>query len=203
MTKIKICGCRTPADIQHAAEAGADFVGMVMAENTKRYVPPRDRSSLVAAAREFDIPLVCVLRDNPKPQDKSEAERWYPGDMVQWHGHEDESWPLIDPRPSIRAVSGAKGLLEHAGFPCRHFLLDHDQPGSGHPFDWGSLEGSSLPEEWFLAGGLNAGNVEDAIRKLKPWAVDVSSGVESSPGVKCREKIQAFVDEVRRVDQKA
>ena len=203
MTKIKICGCRSPADIQHAAEAGADFVGMVVAEKTKRYVPPRDRSSLVAAAREFDIPLVCVLRDNPKPQDKSEAERWYPGDMVQWHGHEDEGWPLIDPRPSIRAVSGAKGLLEHAGFPCQHFLLDHDQPGSGHPFDWGSLEGSSLPEEWFLAGGLNAGNVENAIRTLKPWAVDVSSGVESSPGVKCRVKIQAFVDEVRRVDHKA
>ena len=201
MTKIKICGCRTPADIQHAAEADSDFVGMVVAENTKRYVPTEDRSSLVAAAREFDIPLVCVLRDNPKPQDNSEAERWYPGDMVQWHGHEDESWPLIDPRPSIRAVSGANGLLEHAGFPCRHFLLDHDQPGSGHPFDWGSLEGSILPEEWFLAGGLNAGNVENAIRTLKPWAVDVSSGVESSPGVKCREKIQAFVDEVRRVDQ--
>ena len=203
MTKIKICGCRTPADIQHAAEAGADFVGMVVAENTKRYVPTEDRPSLVAAAREFDIPLVCVLRDNPKPQDKSEAERWYPGDMVQWHGHEDESWPLIDPRPSIRAVCGAKGLLEHAGFPCRHFLLDHDQPGSGHPFDWGSLEGSSLPEEWFLAGGLNAGNVENAILTLKPWAVDVSSGVESSPGVKCREKIQSFVDAVRRADHKA
>ena len=100
MTKIKICGCRTPADIQHAAEAGSDFVGMVVAENTKRYVPTEDRSSLVVAAREFDIPLVCVLRDNPKPQDQSEAERWYPGDMVQWHGHEDESWPLIDPRPS-------------------------------------------------------------------------------------------------------
>ena len=96
MTKIKICGCRTPADIQHAAEAGADFVGMVVAENTKRYVPPRDRSSLVAVARDFDIPLVCVLRDNPKPQDQSEADHWYPGDMVQWHGHEDESWSLID-----------------------------------------------------------------------------------------------------------
>ena len=203
MTKIKICGCRTPADIQHAAEAGADFVGMVVAENTKRYVPTRDRSSLVAAARDFDIPLVCVLRDNPKPQDQSEADYWYPGDMVQWHGHEDESWSLIDCRPSIRAVTGAKGLLEHAGFPCRHFLLDHDQPGSGHPFDWGSLERCSLPEDWFLAGGLNAGNVENAIRTLKPWAVDVSSGVESSPGVKCREKIQEFVDAVRRADHKA
>ena len=203
MTKIKICGCRTPADIQHAAEAGADFVGMVVAENTKRYVPPRDRSSLVAAARDFDIPLVCVLRDNPKPKSQSEAENWYPGDMVQWHGHEDESWSLVDSRPSIRAVSGPKGLLEYGGFPCRHFLLDHEQPGSGHAFDWSSLESSSLPEEWFLAGGLNAGNVEDAIRTLKPWAVDVSSGVESSPGVKCRENIQAFVDAVRRADHKA
>ena len=86
MTKIKICGCRTPADIQHAAEAGADFVGMVVAENTKRYVPTEDRSPLVEAARDFDIPLVCVLRDNPKPKDQSEAEHWYPGDMVQWHG---------------------------------------------------------------------------------------------------------------------
>ena len=203
MTKIKICGCRTPADIQHAAEAGADFVGMVVAENTKRYVPTEDRLSLLAAARDFEIPLVCVLRDNPKPKDQSEAERWYPGDMVQWHGHEDESWSLVDSRPSIRAVSGPKGLLEYAGFPCRHFLLDHEQPGSGLAFEWSSLEGSSLPEEWFLAGGLNAGNVEDAIRTLKPWAVDVSSGVESSPGVKCRENIQAFVDAVRRADHKA
>ena len=203
MTKIKICGCRTPADIQHAAEAGADFVGMVVAENTRRYVPTEDRLSLLAAARDFEVPLVCVLRDNPKPKDQSEAEHWYPGDMVQWHGHEDESWSLVDSRPSIRAVSGPKGLLEYAGFPCRHFLLDHEQPGSGHAFDWSSLEGSSLPEEWFLAGGLNAGNVEDAIRTLKPWAVDVSSGVESAPGVKCRENIQAFVDAVRRADHKA
>ena len=203
MTKIKICGCRTPADIQYAAEAGADFVGMIVAKRTKRYVPTEDRPSLVSAARDFDIPLVCVLRDNPKPKGQSEAENWYPGDMVQWHGHEDESWSLVDSRPSIRAVSGAKGLLEHPEFPCRHFLLDHDQPGSGHAFDWGSLEGSSLPEEWFLAGGLNAGNVENAIRTLKPWAVDVSSGVESLPGVKCREKIQAFVDAVRRADHKA
>ncbi len=203
MTKIKICGCRTPADIQHAAEAGADFVGMVVAKNTKRYVPTEDRWSLLEAARDFDIPLVCVLRDNPKPKDQSEAENWYPGDIVQWHGHEDETWSLVDSRPSIRAVSGAKGLLEHAGFPCRHFLLDHDQPGSGHAFDWGSLNDSSLPDEWFLAGGLNAGNVEDAIRTLKPWAVDVSSGVESAPGVKCREKIQEFVDAVRRADHKA
>ena len=190
---------------RHSARrrSGCRFCWHGCGRKTKRYVPTEDRPSLVAAARDFDIPLVCVLRDNPKPKDKSEAERWYPGDMVQWHGHEDESWPLIDSRPSIRAVSGAKGLLEHAEFPCRHFLLDHDQPGSGHPFDWGSLEGSSLPEEWFLAGGLNAGNVENAIRTLKPWAVDVSSGVESSPGVKCREKIQSFVDAVRRVDQKA
>ena len=203
MTKIKICGCRTPADIHHAAEAGADFVGMVVAENTKRYVPTKDRSSLVEAARDFDIPLVCVLRDNPKPQDQSEAENWYPGDIVQWHGQEDESWPLVDSRPSIRAVSGAEGLLQHAGFPCRHFLLDHEQPGSGHAFDWDSLKGSRLPEEWFLAGGLNAGNVENAIRTLNPWAVDVSSGVESSPGMKCQEKIRAFVAAVKRADQKA
>ena len=203
MTKIKICGCRTPADIQHAAEAGADFVGMVVAENTKRYVPIEDRSSLVAAARDFDIPLVCVLRDNPKPQDQSEAENWYPGDIVQWHGQEDESWPLVDSRPSIRAVSGAEGLLQHAGFPCRHFLLDHDHPGSGHAFDWDSLKGSRLPEEWFLAGGLNAGNVENAIRTLNPWAVDVSSGVESSPGVKCQAKVRAFVAAVKRADENA
>ena len=203
MTKIKICGCRTPADIQYAAEAGANFVGMVVAVNTTRYVPPEDRPSLVEAASHFQIPLVCVLRNNSKPKDQTEAENWYPGDMVQWHGQEDSSWSLVDSRPSIRAVSGAKGLIHHAGFPCLHVLLDHDQPGSGQTFDWGSLKGVDLPEEWFLAGGLNSGNVGEAIRTLKPWAVDASSGVESSPGVKCREKIQAFVAAVRRADHKA
>ena len=203
MTKIKICGCRNPEDIQYAAEAGADFVGMVVAPNSTRFVPAEDRPSLVQAATRFDIPLVCVLRNNPKPRDQIEAEDWYPGDMVQWHGQEDSSWSLTDSRPSIRAVGGAKGLVEHAGFPCRHFLLDHDQPGSGQPFDWSSLQDISLPKEWILAGGLNAVNVEVAVRTLKPWAVDVSSGVESSPGVKSLEKIQAFVTAVKRADHMA
>ena len=202
MTKIKICGCRSPEDIQHAAEAGADFVGMVVAPNTTRYVPDEVRPSLIAAASHYEITLVCVLRNNPKPRNPAEAENWYPGDMVQWHGQEDDDWPLVDPRPSIRAVSGARGLAENANFPCRHFLLDHDQPGSGQPFDWRSLQRIDLPKQWLLAGGLHSGNVEHAVRMLEPWGVDVSSGVESSPGLKCREKIRAFVEAVRRADRK-
>ena len=109
----------------------------------------------------------------------------------------------MTPILSLESLIPTIAFTAENGFPCRHFLLDHDQPGSGHAFDWGSLNASSLPEEWFLAGGLNAGNVENAIRTLKPWAVDVSSEVESSPGVKCREKIQEFVDAVRRADHKA
>ena len=200
MTKVKICGCRTPSDIQHASEAGADFVGMVVAPNTTRFVPAEDRLSLVAAARESGIPLVCVLRNNQKPSGPMEAQDWYPGDMVQWHGQEGPDWASIDPRPSIRAVSGVNGLIENANFPCQHFLLDHDQPGSGQPFDWNSLQQTKLPKEWILAGGLHPLNVDQAVRRLRPWAVDVSSGVESSPGAKCADKIRAFVDAVRQAD---
>ena len=203
MTKIKICGCRTPADIEYATEAGADFVGMVVAQNPTRFVPAEDRPSMVHAARHLGIPLVCVLRNNPKPSSAVEAIEWYPGDIVQWHGQEDSDWAKVDPRPSIRAVAGAKGLRQHADFPCRHFLLDHDQPGSGKPFDWSSLQHMELPKQWFLAGGLHAGNIDLAIRTLRPWAVDVSSGVESAPGVKCRKRIQDFVAAVRQAEHQA
>ena len=203
MTKVKICGCRTPEDIKHAAEAGADFVGMVLAPNTTRFVPVGERSALVETAQHFGIPLVCVLRDNPMPVDPDEAKDWYPGDWVQWHGQEGSEWSAVDRRPAIRAVAGATGLREHAEFPCQHFLLDHDQPGSGKPFDWSSLQNVQLPKKWFLAGGLTADNVVRAVRTLRPWAVDVSSGVESSPGVKCKKKIQDFISAVQRADHPA
>ncbi|MCH2151538.1 MAG: hypothetical protein MK075_07875, partial [Phycisphaerales bacterium] len=96
MTKVKICGCRTPEDIKHAAEAGADFVGMVLAPNTTRFVPVGDRSALVKTAQHFGIPLVCVLRDNPMPAGPDEAKDWYPGDWVQWHGQEGSEWSAVD-----------------------------------------------------------------------------------------------------------
>ena len=203
MTKIKICGCRTPEDIKHAAEAGADFVGMVLAPNTTRFVPVGDRPALVETAQHLGIPLVCVLRDNPMPEGPDEAKDLYPGDWVQWHGQEGSEWSVVDRRPAIRAVAGATGLREHEQFPCQHFLLDHDQPGSGKPFDWSSLQNVQLPPKWFLAGGLTADNVVRAVRSLRPWAVDVSSGVESSPGVKCKEKIQDFISAVQQADHPA
>lgn len=203
MTKVKICGCRTPEDIQHAVEAGADLVGMVLAPNTTRFVPVEARLPLVEAAGHFGVPLVCVLRNNPIPSGPAEARDWYPGDWVQWHGQEGPEWPSVDHRPSIRAVAGASGFREQSEFRCNHFLVDHDQPGSGRIFDWSSLQNVQMPKGWFLAGGLTAENVGRAVRTLQPWAVDVSSGVESSPGVKCKQKIQDFIAAVRRADDLA
>ena len=95
MTKVKICGCRSAADIEAAAAAGADFAGMVLAPQSVRFVPQESRSRIVEAARSCSITLVCVLRNNPKPADPAEAERWYPGDMVQWHGDEGSELSLI------------------------------------------------------------------------------------------------------------
>ena len=201
MTKIKICGCRTSADVEAAAAAGADFAGMVLAPNTIRFVPPENRPAIVAAARASNITLVCVLRNNPKPADPVEAERWYPGDMVQWHGNEQAEWARLDPRPAIRAVSGADGFARHAHFPCRHFLIDHRDPGSGQAWDWDSLRSIALPGDWFLAGGLHPDNVRAAIDAVAPWAVDVSTGVEATRGQKCPKKIQDFVQAVRQSDR--
>ncbi|MAV55647.1 MAG: N-(5'-phosphoribosyl)anthranilate isomerase [Phycisphaerae bacterium] len=200
MTKIKICGCQTPADIQHAAACDVDFVGMVLVPGTIRFVPPNQRPDLVKTARDCNVTLVAVLRNNPKPSTADESRSWYPGDMVQWHGQEDTSWSHVETRPSIRAVAGRHGLLEHANFPCSHVLVDHQNPGSGQPFDWPSLHEVPRPERWLLAGGLNAGNVAEAIRMLQPWGVDVSSGVESAPGVKCADRMMSFADAVRAAD---
>ncbi len=198
MTKVKICGCRSAADIEAAAAAGADFAGMVLAPQSVRFVPPESRSRIVEAARSCNITLVCVLRNNPKPVDPAEAERWYPGDMVQWHGDEGSEWASLDQRPAIRAVSGADGLRKHGKFPCRHLLVDHPEPGSGQTWDWAALQPDAPEGDWFLAGGLDAENVGDAIRALNPWAVDVSTGVEASPGEKCPQKIREFAEAVRR-----
>ena len=102
MTKVKICGCRTPEDIKHAAEAGADFVGMVLAPNTTRFVPAGERSALVETAQHFGTPGV---RPPGQPYSgwSDEAKDWYPGDWVRWHGQEGLSGPLlIGGQPSAR-----------------------------------------------------------------------------------------------------
>ena len=79
MTKIKICGCQTPADIQHAAACDVDYVGMVLVPGTIRFVPPNQRPDLVKTARDCNVTLVAVLRNNPKPSTSDESRSWYPG----------------------------------------------------------------------------------------------------------------------------
>lgn len=205
-TRIKICGLTRAADAEACVAAGADAVGVVLHADSPRWIGLED------AAR--------VLRDVPPPVarigvfvDASmdfviEAVAALSLSMVQFHGNESPEFCSSSPIPVIKALQVGKGFATEIVEPFRGrtgaVLLDtyspHMRGGTGTTLRWHQLP--ALPE-WaplFLAGGLNAGNVGEAISTLHPFAVDVSSGVEASPGVKDHSAIHAFCDAVRRAD---
>ena len=204
-TRIKFCGIKTPDDARAAAQAGADAIGLLFWSQSERAVA-LDAVAAVAAALPPFVTRVAVLVD-PAPAFVEELLGRVRIDLLQFHGEESPEAcgafgvpyikalrvrPGVDLREQARRYSTAQGLLldaYHAATPG----------GSGETFDWGLIPGDlELPV--VLAGGLNAGNVADAIRRVRPWAVDVSGGVEASRGVKDARKMTAFVSEVRRVE---
>lgn len=203
-TRIKICGLRTPADVDAAAQAGADAVGFVFYAPSVRAVSIAQGAALAQRLPPFVTPVGLFV--NAQAAEIEAAIAAIPGLLLQFHGDESradcERWQ----RPYLRAVAVQPGvsLVDcSAQFPLAQALLV-DAPvdgygGGGKVFDWSLLE-PSVAHQLVLSGGLNAANVADGIRRVKPWAVDVSSGVEVSRGVKSPDLIHAFCAAVRAAD---
>jgi len=204
-TRIKICGLTREADVDAAVAAGADALGFVFYPPSPRYVTPQRAAEL--ARRVPPFVEVVGLFVNEAPAVVRAACETVPISLLQFHGDEDAVYCRQFSRPWLRAARVRPGLdlVEFArSFPdARGLLLDafvDGYGGGGHVFDW-TLIPPGLPGFLVLSGGLTADNVGDAMERVRPLAVDVSSGVETSKGIKDHQKIAAFVAAVRKADE--
>jgi len=211
-TRIKICGLTRDEDLLAAVDAGADAIGLVCYEGSKRYVSPERAAQLRRLVPSFVS--VVALFVNAKPRAVRTVIDQVKPDLLQFHGDESAQECEQYARPYLRALRvGGSGLDTPTALTrvCAQYaratawLFDSDTPGyggSGASFDHALLADLALDKRRvILAGGLQASSVEAAIRRLRPWAVDVSSGVENAPGIKSAEKIRAFVEAVSRADR--
>jgi len=203
-TRIKICGLTREEDVDAAVAAGADAIGFVFYPPSPRYVLPQRAAEL--ARRIPPFVEVVGLFVNEAPEVVQAVCREVPINLLQFHGDEDPAYCRQFARPYLRAARVRPGLdlVEFArAFPERRgLLLDafvEGYGGGGHVFDW-TLIPPDLPGHLVLSGGLDAGNVGDAVQRVRPAAVDVSSGVEAGKGIKDHAKIAAFVAAVRAAD---
>ena len=215
-TRIKICGITRQEDGAAAAAAGADAIGFVFWGGTPRYVTP-ERAHAIAHSLPPFVTVVGLFVD-PAPEAVWAALEAVPLDLLQFHGDEAPSLCRAFGRPYLKAIAVAEGTASHGLLECAARYGDaagllFDSPpsgglrgGTGRTFDWDALP-KHLARPLVLSGGLHPGNVGEAVRRVRPWAVDVSSGVERlgadgkpEKGIKDPARIAAFIEEVRHAD---
>lgn len=204
-TRVKFCGMTRAGDVRLACELGVDALGFVLAPGSPRRLSPAELPGLRAAVSPL-VDVVALFMD-PHAGEVLDAIRRLRPTLLQFHGSEEDAFCRSFGLPFLKSLPMANGAEEALQVSKRYpsalaFLLDGHGPGeaggSGRSFDWSRAPRPGRP--LFLAGGLRPGNVADAIRALRPYAVDVSSGIESAPGRKDGERMQAFLEEVRRAD---
>lgn len=195
MVRVKICGIRDEITAQAAVEAGADALGFVFAPSPRRIEPEAARA-IIAGLPPF-VCAVGVFVDAPAEVVRAIAARCGL-QVLQFHGNEPPDYCTSFDRPVIKALRfcGPDDLARIRGFDVRAVLVDTFVPGqaggTGRALDWAKLRGLDWPRPLVLAGGLTPENVASAVAAVRPWAVDVSSGVETG-GAKDHEKIRAFI----------
>lgn len=202
MTKIKLCGLSRPCDIEAANELRPDYIGFVFAPKSRRYI----NMEQAAALREQLNPAVKAVGVFVNENPETVAAYLETGiiDIAQLHGGESESYIRqlrnLTGKPLIQAfrIDTERDTEAASKSGADHILLDSGEGGTGTAFDWQLLEKISRP--YFLAGGLSAHNVGNVIRTLAPYAVDVSSGIETD-GRKDRNRMAAFAAAVRAADK--
>ncbi|MEW5791877.1 MAG: phosphoribosylanthranilate isomerase [Pseudomonadota bacterium] len=203
MIRVKICGITRPEDARAAAAAGADAIGLVFHPASPRAVSVAQACAILEALPPF-VTSVGLFVDTA-PETVAGVLARCPLDLLQFHGDEAPAYCGAFGRPYIKAIRMRGPLdleaLARAYHDARGLLLDAYTPaaagGTGLTFDW-SLIPSGLARPLVLAGGLHPGNVAEAVRRVRPYALDVSSGVEAAPGIKDAALIQAFVANARR-----
>jgi phosphoribosylanthranilate isomerase len=204
-TRVKICGFTRPEDAAEAARLGADAIGLVFYPPSSRHVDI-DRAVAICRALPGFVSVVGLFVDESRDRVTEVLERVHL-DLLQFHGDEPADYCRSFGKPYIKAIRMALGTdlsaVANTYSDARGLLLDADDTkakgGTGRGFDWALVpECCSLP--LILAGGLNPDNVAEALRRVRPFAVDVSSGVESAKGIKDHNKMAAFLNEVHRFD---
>nr|WP_132994134.1 phosphoribosylanthranilate isomerase [Gordonia zhaorongruii] len=199
---VKVCGLTRPETVDVAVDAGADAVGVVMNRTSARAVDSATARTVVAQAAGR-VDTVLVVNDMPAA-DAAAIAVDLGFDVLQLHGSYGEadfaSAARIIPR-LWRATSLANDPpLQVGAYGEESLLLDAPRPGSGERWDLSALAERGVGGRWLLAGGLHPGNVADAIAQARPWGVDTSSGIESSPGVKDHVLVRAFIAAARSAE---
>ena len=203
--RIKICGLTRNQDVQIAVAEGADALGFVLYAPSPRAVTAEQAVLLIKHAPAFVTTVALFV--NESAEEIFRVLNICSFDLLQFHGDESPEFCRQFNRPYMKAIRVRSAEDIHRAvqqYPdAKALLLDayvENLPGgTGQAFDWRLIPDLSIP--WVLAGGLNAKNVADAVNQVKPFAVDVSGGVEASKGIKDRQKIKDFISEVRNVEQ--
>jgi phosphoribosylanthranilate isomerase len=206
MTRVKICGIMDPDDARDAVLLGADAIGLNFYEKSPRCIDATRAARIIEAIPAF-VSVVGVFVNRPDPHALEDFALSVGLHAVQLHGNESPDYCSV-----IHRVKVIKSFRVDASFKVESmrsygngaFLLDSGTPqqfgGTGQVFDWNQAYGANAFGSIVIAGGLNADNVPTVVEKLHPFAVDVSSGVESAPGKKDYDKMRRFIEAVRKTD---
>lgn len=207
-TRIKVCGITDETSARVASDAGADAIGFLLVPDLPRTIEPEAAAAIMYALPPM-VNSVGVIRDL-SVDEFADLEQRCPCELMQLHGDEPDKTVAACGPGVIKAFkfdpgSAVEDLRRWSRLPeVSAILVDGSPGGEGVAFDWNlladALKSVQLPKPIIVAGGLDPDNVGDAIRACRPWAVDVSSGVESAPGVKDHGAIRAFCEAVRDAD---
>lgn len=198
--RVKICGLTRRDDALRAAALGADALGFVFAPGSRRLVDAETVARIVEELPPF-VTAVGVFRDQPLDEVRGLVRSCGLG-LAQLHGDEGPAYLEALGIPVLKALGldGAEDLVRLERYPgLRTVLLDAGTGGTGRTFDWAWAVKAGRTRRIVLAGGLTPENVEEAVRRVRPWAVDCCSGTEAGPGVKDPEKVRLFVERAKSV----
>jgi len=208
-TRIKFCGFTRADDIAVALSLGVDYIGLVFAPRSPRRVT-LDHARILRRTATGRASVVALMMDQP-PSEVEAVIRTIRPDLLQFHGRETDTFCASFGLPFWKAIGmggdPASGLAQITHYPAAAaFLFDGHAAGaaggSGQRFDWSLLPATLGEQPVLLAGGLDAHNVAEAIHTAAPWGVDLSSAIESAPGIKDHTRMQQFVHAVRRADMR-
>ena len=205
-TRVKICGITNLADALAAIEAGADALGLNFYKKSPRHISLKTAAEIASYLPPFIMRAGVFVNADEDIVTRAIGECGL--SLLQFHGDEPPDFCMQFGLMSMKAfrIRDAESLKEIPNYPTDAYLLDAYSPGArggtGEKFNWNlAIEAQKFGKPVFLAGGLTPENVGDAVRKVRPFGVDVSSGVESSPGKKDHAKIRAFIAAVRKADE--
>lgn len=210
-TKVKICGITSLEDARFVSGALAHYMGFIFYEDSPRSITPAQAGAIINWLHGLECVGVFV---NQPLDDVNMIARQTGIDFVQLHGEETPAYCSIVDKPIIKAIHVEEGdtasdlneriepYLDHIEYLLFDTKVDGQWGGTGQTFDWSILDDVAQGVPYFLSGGLNPNNVREACKKVHPFAVDVSSGLEAKPGVKDFDKVEAFMEEMRDIWQK-